>query len=213
MAAPRSAGIRERKAPDETSLFSILLQEAGSVPEPAGTGGTMTTAHPSSSGGAGSLRWGLKLRFLQYVANLPDGQCSVTDGGRLAPGPLFVFPADEGAAGGAAATVLRFRGDLRFKGHMGFLKVRIADPWLELDGDEGTLSALGLGGDAAPRRPLATFRVRAEEGSGSRGTEVRLTAEGSELFGDVYAVGELFDDFVFDLPDGRDRHRRVHSER
>ena len=174
----------------------------------------MITAHPSSSGGAGSLRWGLKLRFLQYVANLPDGQCSVTEGAHLAPGPLFVFLADEAGVDTAEqATVLRFRGDLRFKGHMGFLKVRIADPWLELDGDEGTLSALGLGGETAPRLPLATFRVRAEEEGGSRGTEVRLTAEGSELFGDVYAVGELFDDFVFDLPDGRDRHRRVHSER
>jgi len=29
---------------------------------------------------------------------------------------------------------------------------------------------------------------------------VRLTAEGSELFGEHYPAGEPFDDFVFEMP-------------
>jgi len=61
-------------------------------------------------------------------------------------------------------TVLRYRGDVRFKGHFGFLRVRVADPWLEIEGAEGKLSAVGIGGEPVPRQSLVTFRVRRDEG-------------------------------------------------
>jgi hypothetical protein len=180
--------------------------------------------------GSGSLCWGIKHSFLRYLGSLPDGQCSVTDGASAvtggaspAPGPLFVFTAagDKPHSPPDGPTVLRYRGDVRFKGHFGFLRVRVADPWLEIAGDEGKLSALGIGGDPVPRRPLVTFRVRRAEGGPEgdgteedgpeengpeengtvfRGTDVRLTVEGSELFGDHYPAGEPFDDFAFEMP-------------
>jgi Htaa len=172
----------------------------------------MTTGPEPSPPDAGTLRWGLKHRFLQYLAGLADGQCSVTDGASLAPGPLFVFtaaddPPDRPSGG---RTVLRYRGDLRFRGHAGFLRVRIADPWLELDGSQGALTAVGIGPEPAPRRPLVTFRVQPNgPGAAFRGTDVRLTEEGSELFGDVYEVGEVFDDLAYTAPDDESA-RRVH---
>jgi len=179
----------------------------------------------SPPAGSGGLRWGIKHSFLRYLGSLPDAQCSVTDGASAVTddttpplGPLFVFtaaddqPPDDQLADDqlhsppGGPTVLRYRGDVRFKGHFGFLRVRVADPWLEIAGDEGKLSAVGIGSEPAPRQPLVTFRVRrdgdgpGEGGTVFRGTDVRLTAEGSELFGDHYPVGEPFDDFVFEMP-------------
>jgi hypothetical protein len=55
------------------------------------------TPDRAPSTGVGGLRWGLRSSVLQYVAGLPDGQCSVTDGAALAPGPVFVFEPDEPA--------------------------------------------------------------------------------------------------------------------
>jgi hypothetical protein len=160
---------------------------------------------PSHPSGAGGLRWGIKRSFLRYLSSLPDGQCSVTDGASAltdgvspVPGPLFAFTADDDQPDGP--TVLRYRGDVRFRGHFGFLRVRVADPWLEITGDEGKLSAIGIGSEPVPRRLLVTFRVRREDGMAFRGIDVRLTAEGSELFGDNYPVGESFDDFDFEMP-------------
>src|SRR4051794_17778606 len=97
--------------PPRTRGFSILLLP-GPGPGSLGPGGVMTTGPEPSPPDAGTLRWGLKRRFLQYLAGLADGQCSVTDGASLAPGPLFVFtaaddPPDHPSGG---RTVLRYRG-------------------------------------------------------------------------------------------------------
>jgi Htaa len=166
----------------------------------------MSSARGPSVVAVGALHWGLKRRFLQYLAGMPDGQCSVSDGAVLAPGPVFVFPADARSPTGATgdSTLLRFRGDLRFKGHHGFLAVRLADPWLEITGSSGTLTVLGLPTGSAARFPLVTFRVQQrDEGAGFEGVDVRLTAEGSEVFNDVYPVGELFDGFSCPPPGGQ----------
>lgn len=158
---------------------------------------------PSPPSGSGGLCWGIKRSFLRYLSRLPDGQCSVTDGASPVPGPLFVFTAADGQPEDPpdGPTVLRYCGDVRFKGHFGFLKVRVAAPWLEIAGAGGKLSAVGIGREPVPRQPLVTFRIRRDEdGVVFRGTDVRLTAEGAELFGDHYPVGEPFDDFVFEMP-------------
>jgi hypothetical protein len=68
----------------------------------------------------------------------------------------------------------------------------------------GTLSAAGIGPEPAPRHRIVTFQVQEDEGEADgpavrRGTDVRLTVDGVELFGDVYAVGELFDDLAFEV--------------
>lgn len=172
---------------------------------------------PSPPSGSGGLRWGIKHSFLRYLSSLPDGQCSVTDGASAVTedttpplGPLFLFTAADDQPEGPpdGPTVLRYRGDVRFKGHFGSLRVRVADPWLEIAGAEGKLSAIGIGREPVPRQPLVTFRVLRDEGAPEedgtvfRGIDVRLTAEGSELFGDHYPVGEPFEDFAFEMPSG-----------
>ena len=150
---------------------------------------------PSAIGG--ELRWPVRASFLRYVAALPDGRASVSEGAALtADDPqLVVYPVDPGAT---TPDVLAFAGDLRLGGHGGLLFVRLAAPRIEFGaGAEAVLSVddpLTEDG-SGPRMRLATLTVQATE-SGWTGTNVRLTADGVGLFNHVYQAGEAFDDLV-----------------
>jgi len=135
------------------------------------------------------LRWGIKRSFLRYIARMPDGACSVTDG---------ADPVDESAFRFESAGDLRFRGDVRFSGHHGLLFVRIADPELLVDGTRGTLTVAGdpRDPDGPERVPLVTFELTDAGDGTTNGTVVRLTPHGAELFNSVYPAGEPFDDFT-----------------
>lgn len=119
---------------------------------------------------------------------------------------------------GAQSTTVVFRGDVRFSGHHGFLFVRIADPAITVDPDgNGVLTTAGSDptDPASGRLSLARLRVSRSDGwqaqsAGQRseawtGTEVRLTAEGSEVFGGAYAESDPLDDLelVISLSEGR----------
>jgi hypothetical protein len=156
---------------------------------------------PEPEPGAPGLRWGIKLTFLQYIFNMPDGRCSVTDGAASTDEQLFYFSPDEGSVFDAAgAGLLKFRGDVRFAGHGGFLFVRVADPWLRVEDGAATLSIAALPGETPDRIPLATLDLttaRVPDGPDRLiGSSVQLTEEGSELFNLVYPVGEPFDDLT-----------------
>jgi hypothetical protein len=158
----------------------------------------------------GGLRWGLKESFLRYVARMPDGRCSVSDGADVVGDREFRFEPDgKDVVPGSGAVLHRFRGDVRFSGHHGFLFVRIADPWLEVSGTSGVLSiptvvdGVSADGPPAGRLPLVTFAL-ADTGDGApvgviRGVRVQLTDEGSDLFNEVYPSGEPFEDLTFPL--------------
>jgi hypothetical protein len=165
--------------------------------------------------GTPGLHWGIRFAFLQYIARMPDGRCSVTGGAGVVADRIFHFepePETESGLGSGdgpgagSGEVWRYRGDVRFSGHFGFLYVRIADPWLTLDGSSGTLSAETIGSDGPTRLDLVTFELRPlRDGEGRlrghHGTDVRLTAAGSELFNTVYPAGDQFEDFGIVLPD------------
>jgi len=153
-------------------------------------GSDIVATDPAAPG----LHWALKQRFLTYIARLPDGRCSVTDGAELDAAGRFHF-APAAADGGT----LRFRGDVRLAGHHGMLFLLVADPWLELDGDEGTVTVQTLGEDrSAERIPLATFAApRTAATAAWEGVDLKLTPQGSQLFNAVYEPGEALDDFTF----------------
>lgn len=164
------------------------------------------------------LHWGIKRRFLQYIARMPDGQCSVTDGAAVDENDRFHFALrDVNLAGGSTGNVT-CRGDVRFAGHHGMLFVSIADPVLHIEGDHGQLSISAAGPDTDPghdstgRRVLAEFDLKidldaAPEVDSDRGTvrtsagrSVRLSSEAVDIFNGVYPPGELLDDFTLVLP-------------
>lgn len=151
--------------------------------------------------GAG-LFWGIKRSFLQYIARMPDGDCSVTDGADPDVDARFRFAVDRISPVVDHEWTVLCRGDVRFAGHHGMLFVQIADPMLTIRGTSGHLSVVDgpavREGVRDARRTLASFDVVSDPDHADdivTATGVRLVAEGAEIFNDVYPAGELFDDF------------------
>ena len=159
-------------------------------------------ADPEPEPGTPGLHWSIKTSFLEYIFRMPDGRYSVTDGAAVIDGQVFYFSPDDGPAFDpvTADGVLKFRGDVRFAGHHGFLFIRVADPWLTVERGVVTLSIASLPGETPDRVPLATLELRSSGAPHGpdhyRGGSVRLTEQGSELFNMVYPPGEPFDDLT-----------------
>lgn len=154
------------------------------------------------------LHWGIKASFLEYVARMPDGRGTVSDGATPIDGNIMVFEmatAVEPPAPQTADRLLSFRGDVRFGGHMGMLFVRIADPWIAITAHQAEMTVLDpFQPDEDLRLPLVRFTLTptraAEDVEVLYAAEVRLTVEGTRLFNDVYPTGELFEPLRIVLP-------------
>ncbi|MFI6309617.1 HtaA domain-containing protein [Nocardia fusca] len=178
----------------------------GSQSGPSGPGEPQDEAAISDFG----LDWTVHTRFLTYIASMADGRCSATDGAAPAPegsGGRFRYEF-AGVQEFPEGRAICFRGDVRFSGHHGMLFVRIADPVIVL-GDQSAIVTVAAPETSASagRIPLAHFSLvqlaNAPREMGRnclRGVDLRLTAEGAELFGGVYPVGERFDDLHLVLP-------------
>lgn len=155
---------------------------------------------------SGELRWGVKARFRDYLAQLDDGverrMGEVSDDA----GP-FTFPLASATDFVADVPVgeLWFVGAVHFVGHGGFLNVTVSDPCLRLTATGAVLSV-----DSAPRGvrerriDFAHSALGAAEGL-TRGSwivrDLILTPVGAELLGGVYASGEPADDASFWIED------------
>ncbi|KAF0956797.1 HtaA domain-containing protein [Rhodococcus sp. T7] len=144
------------------------------------------------------LRWGIKASFLDYIARMPDGRGTVSDGARPTEHNEMVFePAPEVAAPAGVDRFMAFRGDVRFGGHFGMLFVRIADPWVTVRGRTADLTVLDPHHpEVEARLHLVTFTLDSSTQSGTitwTGSDVRLTPDGAGLFNDVYPPGEPFE--------------------
>jgi len=177
-----------------------------------------TPSMPPPSGHQPGLHWGVKHRFLQYVARMRDGQCSVTDGATVDDTDRFHFALARTALTAEAVGVVTCHGDVRFAGHHGLLFVAVTDPVLHLEGNRGCLtiataaervhqSAGEVEHEGADRLVLAEFDLEPllpPAGGSVRtyaGAAVRLSSDAVEVFNSVYPAGEPLDDFTLVLPD------------
>lgn len=166
----------------------------------AGTSGAPAAAAPDSAG-AGSLSWGLRTSFRDYITGpIAHGSISVS-GGASSSGSAFTFP-QSGAArtdGGAG-----YRGAVTFRGHGGILSVSLADPTVSIDSaSRGTLTAQVSG----QRMTIATLNLGASAKNTSGGATsysnvpATLTAQGSTLFAyngsSFYPAGTAMDPVTF----------------
>ncbi len=168
-----------------------------------------TTSEPYPPYG---LLWGIKSSFVTYIARMPDGQGSLSDGATTHESDkleCFFPPLDRETA--QAEQTWSFRGDVRFSGHANMLFVRIAHPRLEARGDRTVLTiAPGL---PPMRPPGSSWRrcgsnvVRATPDVDVwHGTEVLLTEAGADIFNNVYAPGgEPLEQFTMHVPTGGDQ--------
>jgi hypothetical protein len=141
------------------------------------------------------LRWPIKRSFVNYVRAMADGVGSATQGASVTDSMDVIYENDLDFS---SPNEWHFRGDVRFAGHSGMLFVKIADPRIRILGPEGNAEltvADPYGSDT--RLQLVTLRVIPQGVRGRAqtwvGTDVRLSADGVELFNYVYQPGEEFD--------------------
>lgn len=159
---------------------------------------------------AHGLRWGIKSSFIEYVRRMPDGKGAVGDGALPVGTSEIFFEYDAETTASLAADVpdrrvVAFRGTVTFTGHFGMLRVSIAQPHLEIDGDRAALTIADPDGHAdRPRVSLATLtlqRVGADASTVVLGSDdVRLDAAAVPLFSDVYPAGEPLERLIAQLP-------------
>jgi hypothetical protein len=155
---------------------------------------------------AGSLTWGVKQSFRDYVTG-PIAKGAVTTSGVASSGSSYTFGQAAGGnfdpASGLGSS--NYSGSVRFTGHAGLLDVTLGNPVVRVDrAGSGTLLVSVNGG--APT-PFATLDLAA----GSRstpgnavsysGVPASLTAQGAAVFSlngsGFYAVGAALDPVSF----------------
>lgn len=169
-------------------------------PATSGTATAPAASAPDATG-AGSLTWGLRRSFRDYITGpIARGSISVS-GGAGSSGGAFTFPqsGNAGSDGGAA-----YRGAVGFRGHGGILDLSFADPAVSVDSSSrGSLTAQVDG----RRVTVATLNLGAAARSESAGATVwsnvpaTLTAQGSSLFtyngSSFYPAGSAMDPVSF----------------
>ena len=143
--------------------------------------------------------WPIKQSFLRYIAAMPDGRAILAGGAQVSDRDGVIFAAGN-ASNYSAATgegTVAFVGEVGFHGHFGMLNIRIANPSLSVEGGMGTL-LIAAGADRRLALVEAAIDFTIDEAGSHRwhARDVRLTGDGSDLFGGVYGVGEPFDAFV-----------------
>lgn len=191
-------GSPQTSTPRGSGSSSGTGTDAGSAP---GTAGTGAGSAASTSAGAGSLTWGLRRSFRDYITGpIARGSISVA-GGAGSSGGTFTFPQTGAATQDGGAD---YRGSVRFRGHGGILDVSLADPSVRLEqSGRGSLSAQVDG----RRITVATLNLAGSARSTTDGTTAytnvpaTLTADGSSLFryngSSFYPAGTVMDPVSF----------------
>lgn len=152
----------------------------------------------------GYLKWGVRESFVRYVASLPDGSFHCSAGaatGFPSAGPWTFEYVGESVRDDAR--VLKFRGDLRFRGHGGMMFVMLLDPWLALGSTAAELSVVDLAAwpDTSVRTALARTPAgwTSEQFADAVEVPLQLDQAGSELFNGIYPVGSALAPVHVDL--------------
>lgn len=166
-----------------------------------GTGSASSAATAASRTGAGSLSWGLRKSFRDYITGpIAHGSISVS-GGAGSSGGAFTFPQSGAAKGDGGAD---YRGAVNFRGHGGILDLSFSDPAVSIDSARSGSLTARVGGR---RISVATLNLgaaaRSESGGATAYTNVpaTLTAQGSSLFryngSSFYPAGTAMDSVSF----------------
>ncbi|KIQ66124.1 hypothetical protein TR51_18345 [Kitasatospora griseola] len=150
----------------------------------------------------GSLDWGVKASFRNYVTGPAGGGSVELTGGatRNTDGSYHFNLASAGYDLTTHSLNAAFDGGVRFLAHGGALDVALSDLRITTSGTTGTLTAdtaskETVGAPApTPRQdvPLATFTVARDTTTGTA-TPAKLTAEGAKAFAGFYQAGAELD--------------------
>ena len=161
----------------------------------------------------GTLSWGVKKSFRDYVAGpIANGAVSVTDGAVRNDDGTIAFPVVDGAYDRTNDhTTVRFGGTVAFNGHAGALALSVSDPELDITGSTGVLSAEMTSkrldsGQSIDYGRVDVANVDAASGVSIGGAKLTLTTlpatlstAGAPAFAGFYAAGTALDPISADL--------------
>jgi hypothetical protein len=181
------------------STFEFTFAEApvftgtpgGGPEEPDPTDPPVVVAPPATPG---TLRWGVKSQFRDYVLGpIAHGSIS-TSGGAGASGSEFTFPQSASVIDASGLGTASFRGSVRFTGHEGALSVLVGDPVVRItSASSGVLSvatATGRVDFAALALGSGTRSVDATGAISYTGVPATLTTSGASGFAGFYNAGD-----------------------
>lgn len=180
--------------------FSTLVDDDTPTPTPTPTTPSKPSK-PSKPSSVGSLTWGIKSSFRDYVTGpIAKGSIAVGDGA-TSSGPSFRFAqASSNAKKSDGAGTTSYRGTVVFSGHGGTLNLKIANPQVRIEsGSRGTLVATVNGA----RTTFATLSLDSgskkvsSAGIAYSGVRATLTAAGAGEFSGFYGAGESLDPVSF----------------
>ncbi|GGV15361.1 HtaA domain-containing protein [Streptomyces spectabilis] len=201
MAAPRRPIVRAAAVATAAALgASALTLPAFAADEPAAGS---PQAPPVYSVVDGTLDWGLKESFRNYVVNGAAGKITTSGGAQQAPrNGVFTFGGAKGTYDlGNHALKTAFKGGVRFTSTVHRFDITIADVKVHTKGKTGAIRAdVTLNGAKQNDIDFATLDldgIRPGHGEGGAVTykdvPAKLTAKGAEAFNGMYRKGEVLD--------------------
>jgi len=148
-----------------------------------------------SPGTGGSLSWGVKKSFRDYVLGA-FGDMTVLEPAIL-QGEIVTFPASSSTSSDG---VLRFHGAVRFRAHHGMLDVSIRDPWIETVSGEPQLSVAHGSVRVALARLSAVEPVEENGLLVWRGVAARMAKDGGAVFNFPYPEDTELDPVSYAAP-------------
>ena len=161
---------------------------------------TTPPTDPTTTPAPGSLSWGVKASFRDYVTGpIAHGSISVSGGAGVSGGGYW-FP--QSSAGlSADAAIIGYRGAVTFTGHSGALTLRISDPTVRITSSSAGVLSVVVGGS---RVDFATLNLAAAtmttDATGARtysAAPATLTAAGAANFAGFYPAGTALDPVTF----------------
>jgi hypothetical protein len=165
----------------------------------SGSEGTVSVTVVAPVPATGSLTWGVKASFRDYIAG-PIARGSITTSGVSTSGGAYVFPQAANGLNESGTGTASYSGSVRFYGHAGELDLTFRNPVVTLSSPTaGTLSVTVNGSQVA----IASLNL----GGGIRSTAngsvsysavpATLTGAGETAFSGFYSAGTALDPVSF----------------
>ncbi len=153
----------------------------------------------------GSLTWGIKDSFRDYVAG-PVAGGSIVGSGVGVAGSSFIFSQASGGTFDGSTGTSPYTGSVRFTGHGGVLDLRLANPVIRVDSSGSATMMLTVNGRSVPFATLALSSggKRVVDGAVTfSGVPATLTAQGAAAFvngpSQFYPAGTPLDPVTFTI--------------
>jgi hypothetical protein len=161
---------------------------------------TTPPVDPTTTPAPGSLNWGVKASFRDYVTGpIANGSIAVSGGAGVAGGGYWFPQASAGLS--ADAATIGYRGTVTFTGHSGALNLRLSDPTVRITSSSSGVLSVAVGGS---RVDFATLDLAAAtvttDATGARtyaSAPTTLTAAGAANFAGFYPAGTALDPVTF----------------